>query len=136
MCVGSGIGSLQAVEREHQKLLEKRTWKSESLLVPIMISNMAAGNVAIQFGMKGINVVTACATGTHSIGEAFRTIQYGDAEVMVAGGTEASVTPIGVAGFTALTALSTSQDPLRASIPFDKGTQAVSSWAKALAWWY
>ena len=86
-----------------------------------MICNMAAGNVSIQFGLKGkcINVVTACATGTHSIGEAFRSIQYGEADVMVAGGTEASITPIGVAGFTALTALSTSEDPLRASIPFD-----------------
>ena len=120
--VGSGIGSLQAVEREHQKLLEKGPGRVNPLLVPMMISNMAAGNVAIQFGLKGkcFNVVTACATGTHSIGEAFRSIQYGEAEVMVAGGTEASVTPIGVAGFTALTALSTSQDPLRASIPFDK----------------
>ena len=92
------------------------------LLVPLMISNMAAGNVAIQYGLKGkcINVVTACATGTHSIGEAFRSIQYGEADVMVAGGTESSITPIGVAGFSALTALSTSEDPMRASIPFDK----------------
>ena len=88
----------------------------------MMISNMAAGNVAIQFGLKGkcINVVTACATGTHSIGEAFRSIQYGEADVMVAGGTEASITPIGVAGFTALTALNTTDDAARASIPFDK----------------
>ena len=87
-----------------------------------MICNMAAGNVAIQFGLKGkcINVVTACATGTHSIGEAFRSIQYGEADVMLAGGTEASITPIGIAGFTALTALNTTDDPLRASIPFDK----------------
>ena len=84
--------------------------------------NMAAGNVAIQFGLKGkcINVVTACATGTHSIGEAFRAIQYGEADVMVAGGTEASITPIGIAGFTSLTALNTTDDPKRASIPFDK----------------
>lgn len=120
--VGSGIGSLQSIEREHKKLLEKGPGRVNPLLVPLMISNMAAGNVAIQFGLKGkcINVVTACATGTHSIGEAFRSIQYGEADVMVAGGTEASITPIGVAGFTALTALSTSEDPLRASIPFDK----------------
>ncbi len=120
--VGSGIGSLQSVEREHKKLLEKGPSRVNPLLVPLMISNMAAGNVAIQFGLKGkcINVVTACATGTHSIGEAFRSIQYGEADVMVAGGTEASITPIGVAGFTALTALSTSEDPMRASIPFDK----------------
>lgn len=120
--VGSGIGSLQAVEREYKKLLEKGPGRVNPLLVPMMISNMAAGNVAIQFGLKGkcINVVTACATGTHSIGEAFRSIQYGEADVMVAGGTEASITPIGVAGFTALTALNTTDDAARASIPFDK----------------
>lgn len=120
--IGSGIGSLQAVEREHKKLLEKGPGRVNPLLVPMMISNMAAGNTAIQFGLKGknINVVTACATGTHSIGEAYRSIQYGEADVMLAGGTEASITPIGVAGFHALTALSTSTDPLRASIPFDK----------------
>lgn len=122
VCVGSGIGSLQAVEREHEKMLEKGPNRLNPLLVPLMISNMAAGNVAIQFGLKGkcFNVVTACATGTHSIGEAFRSIQYGEADVMVAGGTEASITPLGIAGFCALTALSTSEDPLRASIPFDK----------------
>ena len=120
--VGSGIGSLQSVEREYSKMLQKGPNRVNPLFVPLMISNMAAGNVSIQFGMRGkcINVVTACATGTHSIGEAFRTIQYGDADVMIAGGTEASITPIGVAGFTALTALSTSEDPMRASIPFDK----------------
>lgn len=120
--VGSGIGSLQSVEREYSKMLQKGPNRVNPLLVPLMISNMAAGNVSIQFGMRGkcINVVTACATGTHSIGEAFRTIQYGDADVMIAGGTEASITPIGVAGFSALTALSTSEDPMRASIPFDK----------------
>lgn len=119
--VGSGIGSLQSIEREYKKLLDKGPGRVNPLLVPLMISNMAAGNVAIQFGLKGkcINVVTACATGTHSIGEAFRSIQYGEADVMVAGGTEASITPIGVAGFSALTALSCSEDPLRASIPFD-----------------
>ena len=119
--IGSGIGSLQSVEREYKKLLEKGPGRVNPLLVPLMISNMAAGNVSIQFGMKGkcINVVTACATGTHSIGEAFRTIQYGDADVMVAGGAEASITPIGVAGFTSLTALNTTDDPARASIPFD-----------------
>ena len=122
VCVSSGIGSLQAVEREYKKLLEKGPGRVNPLLVPLMISNMAAGNVSIQFGLKGksINVVTACATGTHSIGEAMRSIQHGEAEVMVAGGAESSITPIGVAGFTALTALSASEDPKRASIPFDK----------------
>lgn len=120
--VGSGIGSLQAMEREHGKLLEKGPGRIGPLLVPMMISNMAAGNVSIQFGLKGknINVVTACATGTNSIGEAFRSIQYGEAEVMVAGGTESSITPIGIAGFSALTALTSSNDKYRCSIPFDK----------------
>ena len=120
--VGSGIGSLQSMEKEHTKLVEKGPGKVAPLLVPLMISNMAAGNVSIAYGLKGksINVVTACATGTNSIGEAFRTIQYGDADVMVAGGTESSVTPIGVAGFSALTALSPCEDPTKCSIPFDK----------------
>lgn len=120
--VGSGIGSLQAMEREYDRLKEKGPNKIGPLMVPLMISNMAAGNVSITYGLKGksLNVVTACATGTHSIGEAFRTIQYGDADVMVAGGTESSITPLGVAGFTALTALSDSEDPARCSIPFDK----------------
>lgn len=119
--LGSGIGSLQSIEKDYKKLLEKGPSRVNPLLVPLMISNMAAGNVAIQFGLKGkcINVVTACATGTHSIGEAFRSIQYGEADVMVAGGTESSITPLGVAGFTALTALSASQDPEHASRPFD-----------------
>lgn len=120
--VGSGIGGLDAIERETKKMIEKGPNRINPLLVPLMISNMAAGNIGIQFGLKGknINVVTACATGTHSIGEAFRSIQYGEADVMVAGGSEASITPIGIAGFAALTALSTSEDPMRASIPFDK----------------
>lgn len=120
--VGSGIGSLQAMEREYGRLVEKGPSKVAPLLVPLMISNMAAGNVSIAFDLKGksINVVTACATGTNSIGEAYRTIQYGDADIMVAGGTESSITPIGVAGFSALTALSSCEDPARCSIPFDK----------------
>ena len=120
--VGSGIGSLQAMEREYDRLKEKGPGRVGPMLVPLMISNMAAGNVSIAYGLKGksLNVVTACATGTHSIGEAYRTIQYGDADVMVAGGTESSITPIGIAGFSSLTALSFSEDPQRASIPFDK----------------
>ena len=120
--VGSGIGSLQAMEREHTRLEEKGPSRVAPLLVPLMISNMAAGNVSIACNLKGksINVVTACATGTNSIGEAFRTIQYGDADIMVAGGTESSITPIGIAGFSSLTALSTCEDPARCSIPFDK----------------
>ncbi len=120
--IGSGVGSLQAVEREYKKLLDKGPSRVNPLLVPMMISNMAAGNVSIHFGLKGksINDVTACATGTNTIGEAFRSIQYGEADVMVAGGTEASITPIGIAGFTSLTALSTVDDPAKCSLPFDK----------------
>lgn len=120
--IGSGIGSLQAMERETQKLYEKGPNRVNPLLVPLMICNMAAGNVSIQFGFKGksINDVTACATGTNTIGEAYRSIQYGEADVMVAGGTEGSVCPIGIAGFTALTALSTVDDPAKCSLPFDK----------------
>lgn len=120
--VGSGIGSLQTMEREYDRLKEKGPNKVSPMMVPLMISNMAAGNVSIAYGLKGksLNVVTACATGTHSIGEAFRTIQYGDADIMVAGGTESSITPIGVSGFAALTALSSNDDPERCSIPFDK----------------
>lgn len=120
--VGSGIGSLQIIEKEYEKLLEKGPKRTNPLFVPLMISNMAAGNVSIAFGLKGkcINVVTACATGTHSIGEAYRSIQCNEADVMVAGGTEAAITKLGIAGFGALTALSPETDPLKASIPFDK----------------
>ena len=120
--IGSGVGSLQATETNEKKLMEKGPSRVDPLLVPKMITNMAAGNVSIATGAKGkcTNVVTACATGTHCIGDAFRAIQYGDADVMLAGGTEGAVCPIGIAGFASLTALSTSEDPLRASIPFDK----------------
>ena len=120
--IGSGIGSLQVVEKEYTKLVEKGPNRVNPLMVPMMISNMAAGNVSIAYGLKGksLNVVTACATGTHSIGEAYRSIQTGDADVMLAGGTESCICPIGVAGFAALTALSGSEYPERCSIPFDK----------------
>ncbi len=120
--IGSGVGSLDSMEREHSKILEKGPSKVNPMLVPMMITNMAAGNVAIQLGCKGkcTNVVTACATGTHCIGDAYRAIQCGDADVMLAGGTESAITPIGVSGFSALTALTLEENPLRASIPFDK----------------
>lgn len=120
--VGSGIGGLGVMEKEHERLLTKGPNRISPLMVPIMISNMAAGNVAIAFGLKGknINIVTACATGSNSIGDAYRSIQANEADVMVAGGTESAITPLGVAGFAALNALSTSKDPARASIPFDK----------------
>ncbi|MFR8106350.1 beta-ketoacyl-ACP synthase II [Eubacterium sp.] len=120
--VGSGIGGMKDMEEENKKLLERGPSRIKPLLVPMMITNMAAGNVAIAFGAKGkcINVVTACATGTHSIGEAYRSIQCGEADVMIAGGTESSITPLGVAGFTSLTALTKTTDKTQASIPFDK----------------
>ena len=120
--VGSGIGSLQAVEKEYEKIRTKGPGRVNPLLVPMMISNMAAGNISIQLGLKGkcTNVVTACASGTNCIGDAFRAIQYGDAEVMLAGGAEGCICETGVAGFTSLTALSTSTDPMKASRPFDK----------------
>ena len=120
--VGSGIGSLPQVENNYEKILTKGPGKVNPLMVPMMISNMAAGNISIQFGLRGkcTDVVTACASGTHSIGDAFRAIQYGDAEIMLAGGTESCICPTGVAGFTALTALTKTEDAARASIPFDK----------------
>ncbi len=120
--VGSGVGSLQALERECGRLSEKGPSRVGPLFVPLMISNMAAGNVSIAYGLKGksLNVATACATGTHSIGEAFRSIQYGESDVCVAGGAEAAVCPLGIAGFAALNALSAGTDPHRCSIPFDK----------------
>lgn len=119
--IGCGVGSMQVMEREYKKLLEKGPGRLNPLMIPLMISNMAAGNVSIQFGLKGkcIDVVTACASGTHCIGEAMRTIQHGEADVMAAGGAEACITPLAVSGFSGLTALSTSENPARASIPFD-----------------
>lgn len=120
--IGSGVGSMQAMEREYAKLTEKGPGRVNPLFVPLMISNMAAGNVAIQYGLKGksINVVTACASGTNNIGEAFRSIQHGETDVMFAGGSEGAVCPLSIAGFTALTALSSVNDPEKCSLPFDK----------------
>ena len=118
--VSSGIGSMQATEREHKNLLEGK--KVSPFYIPMMISNMASASIAMKFGMKGknIDIVTACASGSHSIGDAFKTIKFGDADVMLAGGAEAAVCPLGVSGFTSLTALSTNEDPETASRPFDK----------------
>lgn len=120
--VGSGIGGLATIEKEEKKLIEKGPNRVSPMLIPMIIGNMAAGNVAIRYGAKGVcsNVVTACATGTNAIGDAARLIQYGDADIMIAGGTEASITPLAIAGFASLTAVSKSTDPDRASIPFDK----------------
>ncbi len=120
--IGNGIGGIEELEETRMKLAEGGPRKIPPLFIPRIISNIAAGNVSIQYGLKGknFNVSSACASGTHSIGEAFRTIQYGDADMMVAGGTESCITPLTTAGFQSLTALSCSEDPLRASIPFDK----------------
>lgn len=120
--VGSGIGSIGLIEKETKTLMEKGPKRVNPLFIPMTITNMAAGNIAIRFGARGVctNVVTACATGSHSIGEAFRSIKHGYSDIILAGGTEGSITPLAVAGFSALTALSTSTNPLRASIPFDK----------------
>jgi len=120
--VGSGIGGIDLIEKETKTLMEKGPKRINPLFIPMTITNMAAGNIAIQYGAKGVcsNVVTACATGNQCIGEAFRSIKHGYSDIILAGGTEGSITPLAVAGFTALTALSTSTDPLRASIPFDK----------------
>lgn len=120
--IGSGVGDLRQTELCYEKILTKGPGRVPPLTVPLMISNMAAGNVSIQLGLRGkcTDVVTACASGTHSIGDAFRAIQYGDAEIMVAGGAESCICPTGLAGFDALTALTETEDPLRASIPFDK----------------
>jgi 3-oxoacyl-[acyl-carrier-protein] synthase II len=120
--VGSGIGGIGLIEKETKTLIEKGPKRVNPLFIPMTITNMAAGNIAIQYGALGVctNVVTACATGSNSIGEAFRNIKHGYSDVILAGGTEGSITPLAVAGFTSLTALSTSSDPSRASIPFDK----------------
>lgn len=120
--VGSGIGGIGNIEKEEKTLMEKGPKRINPLFIPMIITNMAAGNIAIKYGAKGVctNIVTACATGGHSIGEAFRSIKHGYSDLILAGGTEGSITPLAVAGFAALTALSTSNDPARASIPFDK----------------
>jgi 3-oxoacyl-[acyl-carrier-protein] synthase II len=120
--VGSGIGSLDAMEKAEQRLISGKGSRLDPLLVPKMICNMAAGNVSIATGAKGkcTNIVTACATGSHCIGDAYRAIQYNDADVMIAGGTEAVICPLGIGGFASLTALTTNDDPTCASTPFDK----------------
>ena len=121
--IGSGIGGLTTIEQQLKILWEKGPRRVSPFCVPMEIINMASGLVSIRFGYKGpnISVVTACATGTHAIGEAYRTIQYGDADVMVAGGAESCITPLAVAGFAAAKALSTRNDePEKASRPFEK----------------
>ena len=120
--VGSGIGGLITIQEQVVKLHEKGPNKVSPLFIPMSISNMAAGNIAIKLGAKGIceNIVTACATGAHCIGEAFRNIKHGYNDIILAGGTEYSISEIGIAGFTNLTALTTNPDPKTACKPFDK----------------
>ncbi len=121
--IGSGIGGIKTIEKQHELLLSKGPKRISPFFVAMEIINMASGYVSIKLQFKGPNiaVVTACATGTHSIGEAFRTIKYGDADVMLAGGTESAITPLGIAGFAAAKALSTRNDePEKASRPFEK----------------
>ena len=120
--IGSGIGGIGTTEEEHEKYMTKGPDRVSPMYIPMGIPNMATGNVAIDIGAKGesIAMVTACASGTHSIGESFRMIKHGYQDVVLAGGTEAGITPLGIAGFTNIKALSKAEDKTRASIPFDK----------------
>ena len=122
VAVSSGIGRLQTIENNAQTLFEKGPDRISPMYIPMAINNMAAGNIAIEVGAKGESfcMTTACASATHTIGECFRIIKHGYQDVMIAGGTEASITPTGIAGFTNIKALSQQQDKTRASIPFDK----------------
>jgi 3-oxoacyl-[acyl-carrier-protein] synthase II len=121
--VGTGLGGLPSIERYHKILLEKGPGRISPFFIPMLIANLASGQIAIQFGAKGPNtcVVTACATGGHCIGDAFRAIVYGDADAMITGGTEANITPLTIAGFNAMKAISTRNDePTKACRPFEK----------------
>ena len=120
--IGSGIGGIETIEKEHGKCMVKGPERVSPMYIPMGISNMATGNVAIDIGAKGesIAMVTACASGTHCIGESFRMIKHGYQDVVLAGGTEAGITPLGIAGFANIKALTKTEDRLRASIPFDK----------------
>lgn len=122
---GSGIGGLTTIQEQIIKMHDKGPRRVSPMFVPMSIANMAAGNISIHFNAQNIctSIVTACATGTNAIGEAFRQVKEGRAKVMIAGGSEASVNEIGIAGFAALTALSQATDPLKASLPFDKARQ-------------
>ncbi|MGB9630161.1 MAG: beta-ketoacyl-ACP synthase II, partial [Thermodesulfobacteriota bacterium] len=121
--VGTGLGGLPTIEKYHKILLEKGPGRISPFFIPMLIANLASGQIAIQFGIKGPNicVVTACATGAHCIGDAFRAILYGDADAIIAGGTEANITPLTIGGFNAMKALSTRNDePEKACRPFEK----------------
>ena len=121
--VGTGLGGLPSIEKYHQILLEKGPGRITPFFIPMLIANLASGQIAIHFGAKGPNtcLVTACATGAHCIGDAFRAIVYGDAEAVIAGGTEANITPLTIGGFNAMKALSTrNEEPEKACRPFEK----------------
>jgi 3-oxoacyl-[acyl-carrier-protein] synthase II len=121
--IGSGIGGLPMIEDNHTELLNRGPRRVSPFLIPGSIINMISGNLSIQYGLRGPNlaIVTACTTGLHSIGEAGRLIEYGDADVMVAGGSEATICPLGIGGFDTMRALSTrNDDPATASRPWDK----------------
>lgn len=120
--VGSGIGGIGTIEKQNEKLLAKGPNRVSPITIPMIIANMAAGNLAIKYGAKGIctTIVTACASSNNAIGEAFRNIKFGYTDVMITGGSEAGVTPLSLAGFASMKAVTKSEDPNRASIPFDK----------------
>jgi 3-oxoacyl-[acyl-carrier-protein] synthase II len=120
--VGSGIGGMTTLQDQVRVMDKKGANRVTPFFVPMVIANMASGNISIKLGAKGPSqtIVTACASATNAIGEAFRTIKYGLADIMITGGTEATICEIGIAGFAALNALNTTEDPTRASIPFDK----------------
>ncbi len=121
--IGSGIGGMETLEKEHNKLIEKGPKRVSPFFIPMMISNMASGQISMSFGFKGptMAISTACASGTHAIGEAFKMIKEGKMDMMIAGGSEATITPISLAGFCSMKALSTrNDDPIKASRPFDK----------------
>lgn len=120
--IGSGIGGIETIEEENEKCIRKGPDRVSPMYIPMGILNMATGNVAIDIGAKGesMAMVTACASGTHCIGESFRMIKHGYQDVVLAGGTEAGITPLGIAGFTNIKALTKTEDKTRASIPFDK----------------
>ena len=120
--VSSGIAGLITIQDQASTLVNKGNKRVSPMFIPMAIANMPAGNISIEFGFKGesMSIVTACASATHAVGEAYKTIKMGDEDVVIAGGTEASICELGIAGFENMKALSGSEDKNRASIPFDK----------------
>ena len=135
--IGSGIGGFEVIEREHKILLEKGPSRISPFFIPATIVNLASGYVSIRTGAKGPNsaTATACTTSAHSIGDSFRIIQYGDADVMICGGTEAAITPMGIGGFAAMRALRSATTIRHTLAGRGTRTATVSSWAKARESW-